>query len=121
MKVMIVKREGETAVVEWREEGTPYRSIVPVSALTVAQPGLREAECEYPERGIPYGEDFSLLITPAATPESVDRALKLAGIWTAEDLHRNPNGAIGALQRAYGVDLAALLSATRQQLKGKSQ
>ncbi len=39
--------------------------------------------------------------------------MKRAGIWTVSDLLANPNGAAGALQRAYGVDLAALLGAAR--------
>lgn len=121
MQVTIVKRMEGTAVIEWQEDGMPFRSVVPLSELGIEQASLRVAECAHPERGIAYGEDFSALIVPAATAESIDRELKKAGIWTAEDLHRNPNGAAGALQRAYGVDLAGLLSATRQQLKGKSQ
>ena len=120
MRVTIVKREGGTAVVEWREGDTPFRATLPLVELAIAPDG-RTAECVHPEWGIPYGEDFAALITPSASPESIDRELKRAGIWTAEDLHGNPNGAAGAIQRAYGVDLAGLLTATRQLLKGKLQ
>ncbi len=112
MKVTIVQRTGGTVVVEWREGETPFRAALPLAELTLDRDG-RTAECKHPEWGIPYGEDFSAHIHPAATGESIDRELKRAGIWTAEDLLANPNGAAGALQRAYGVDLAALLGAAR--------
>lgn len=91
---------------------------IAVAELTLDRDG-RGAECEHPEWGIPYGEDFSALVNPAATGESIDRELKRAGIWTVEDLLANPNGAAGALQRAYGVDLAALLGAARAIQKGR--
>lgn len=112
MKVTIVKQTGGTAVVEWREGDTPYRATLPLVELTVDRDG-KTAECAHPEWGIPYGEDFSALISPAATGETIDRELKKAGIWTAGDLLANPNGAAGALQRAYGVDLSALLGVAR--------
>lgn len=118
MKVTIVQRTGGTAAVEWREGETPYRATLPLAELTLDRDG-RGAECGHPEWGIPFGEDFSALIHPAATGESIDRELKRAGIWTVEDLLANPNGAAGALQRAYGVDLATLLGAARAIQKGR--
>lgn len=67
-----------------------------------------------PERGIPYGVDFSALVTLSANSKNLDEELKRRGIWTVADLRANPLEVMGALQATYGIDLAALLQAAKQ-------
>lgn len=100
--VKIVEMRGESALVEWNLK----RAIIPASVihddLTVSQDEL--------EMGIPYGIPWEN-ITLTATSQALADHLRANGIWTREDLERNPSAAFGALQAVYGVDLAAIYQA----------
>ena len=101
--VTIIRVTGEGALVEYAERGEPRRVTIPASLVRDGK-----AEDETLEAGVPYGIPWERLETAKVTPASIARALRNAGIWTCEDLSKNPKAAVGALQAAYRVDLGRL-------------
>lgn len=110
-QVQIILRKSGLILVEWTNtDGNLKRSWLPPNMVEESGP---KPESDRPERGIPYGVDFSRMISLSATSQDWNNALKKRGIWTIADLRARPQDAIGALQDAYGIDLAALLNAAK--------
>ena len=108
MIVKLISENNGTALIEWMEEGEPQRAIVP--SREVSEGG----ECAHPERGLPYGLNFAEYITITVTPADIDKELKNAGVWTAEDLLHKPKLVQGAISAAYGAVLQDLIRNVRQ-------
>lgn len=109
ISVNVIWRKGEQALVEWYEAGNPRRAFVLSSSIS------DDGYCSDPASGIPYGADWESLIVLNVTPQTIALELRKRGIWTADDLRTRPGEAIGALQTAYGLDLAALLRAATKE------
>lgn len=112
---MIVKTISENSgvtLIEWMEDGQMQRSLVPSGEVSEA------GECLYPERGLPYGINFADYIIATVTPDDIDRELKNAGVWTADDLLRKPQLVQGAVAAAYGIILGDLLRNVRRLTTG---
>ena len=109
VKVKIIQRKGQAALVEWVDSEGTHRATIPMGVIRKGQ--AAEDELSY---GIPYGEPWEELITVSATSETIAAELRRCGIWTREDLEARPTQALSAIQSAYGVGLADLLRAVRQ-------
>jgi len=109
VKVSVIRQRGQAALVEWVDSEGAHRATIPASAIHKGH--ASQDELEY---GIPYGAPWEDLIALAATPDTIAAELRRRGIWTKEDLFSQPNVAVGAIQAAYGFDLAALIKAARQ-------
>ncbi len=107
--VKIIRYQGRAALVECVDNGVPRRFVVP---REVVEGG--SASPDLVSLGIEYGEPWEELWTPQVTPEAVATALRRHGIWTVEDLRREPGKAVAALQSAYGLDLSTLLALAAQ-------
>jgi len=106
--VRLVRRNGQAALVEFADAGKPMRVTLPEDLLQ--DEGSRcTADPADLAAGVPYGLAWEKATTGRVTAEKIAGALRNAGIWTAEDLKQQPRAAIGALQAAYGLDLAALM------------
>lgn len=105
-EVRVVSQNGGVVVAEYEKDGIPVRAILPAGAIENGYADEKEIAS-----GIVVSVDWRRLVKLDATPEKIAIALYNAGIYTLEDLKRNPAGAIGAFQRAYGFDYAALLMA----------
>ncbi len=115
IKVKVVQRRGESALVEWLDGEQQQRATVPATAVVhnqVAEDVLLA--------GVPYGVPWADLVQLTATPDAVQAELYRVGVWTVDDLRRNPQLALGALQRIYGTDLAALMRAAKEYESGGS-
>lgn len=110
LPVKVVIQLGDNAVVERAaENGSLSRRIVPARLVTGG-----EIAAEAWEAGAVYGIEWESYITPlSVTPEEIADGLRRAGIWTKDDLLKNPRAALGALQAAFGFCLAALIEAVR--------
>ncbi len=108
MIVKLISENNGTALIEWMEEGEPQRAIVPANEVS------ESGECAHPERGLPYGLNFAEYITITVTPADIDKELKNAGVWTAEDLLHKPKLVQGAISAAYGAVLQDLIRNVRQ-------
>lgn len=116
MIVKLLSENNGTALIEWLEDGELQRAIVPaneVSAFTVSS-GPVGYTCDYPERGLPYGLNFAEYITITVTPADIEKELKNAGVWTADDLLHKPKLVQGAISAAYGAVLQDLIRNVRQ-------
>lgn len=117
MIVTIVRRKGESLLVEYQEDGRLKRVLVPATA--VSETG--EISAEVVEMGIPYGEAWASMIqVNTVTAEDIEDALHRSGVWTADDLRKHPQAAVGALQQVYGIQLAVLLAAVNGGQNGNS-
>lgn len=105
--VKLIRRQNQAALVEWvDEDGRTQRCVIPAEMIQDGQ-----AADDTLAAGTPYGLPWGELITLSATAVDVEAELHRANIWTGDDLRSNTVGAVAALQRVYGVDLAALLQA----------
>lgn len=105
--VQIIRQKGGFTLVEWEEDSRLYRAwVLPEMVVDGNQ-------VDRPQRGIPYGVDFSQLVVLQASPFVLDTELKRRGIWTYEDALHRAQEVLSALQATYGVDLATLLQAAK--------
>jgi len=109
MLVRVIKTKRGHSLIEWNShDGTPRRSYVPADTVEAGPDNTQTVQ--HPERGVLFGLDFSRIIEPITIdPDAIDKELKLAGIWSAEDVRNNPHIAQGAIVRALGVVLNNLL------------
>lgn len=107
--VQLVRHSGQAALVEFADVGKAVRVTLPEDLLEGDGAGCTADPADL-AAGVPYGLPWEKATTGRVTPEKIAGALRNAGIWTAEDLKRQPWAAVGALQAAYGVDLAALMA-----------
>ena len=115
-KIKVIHKQGEAALVEWfDDEKAIHRSVVPARLI------LEGDYCQHPERGIPYGDDFSTLFTFATTLKEIDQALKNSGIWTIDDLLMQSQAAQGAFNLTLSKDFASLLRNARTLQQGRNQ
>jgi hypothetical protein len=94
-----VSQKGHSKLIEWEEAGELNRVILPTDANDT-------------NLGIPYGLPFAEMLSdylPEEMASRIESSLHKNGIWTYEDLKQRPDAALGAIQAAYGVDLARLL------------
>ncbi|HCB12253.1 MAG TPA: hypothetical protein DEP36_01590 [Gammaproteobacteria bacterium] len=107
MIVKILSITNGTALIEWLEDGEIQRSLIPATEVDAA------GECQFPERGLPYGIEWRDYVTATITPDDIQRSLRNAGIWTVQDLLRRSGEAQGAVNAAYSVILRDLIRYTR--------
>lgn len=114
-KVKVLNDQGKTALVEWFEGEQVKRGFIPSKQLS--EDG--EVSIKVLGAASPYGIPWARVAKLQATPEGLEQALHAAGIWTAEDLRTKPMVALGAIQRAYWLDMNILLSAAVEYEKGE--
>ena len=94
LPVRVVEKKGKSALVEWDEGDDQRRGFVPVKEIEggkCGEDGLGAA--------IPYGAPWEQFIDLSElNAETLARNLRRLGVWTADDLERNPK----ALRQALG-------------------
>lgn len=111
IQTTVIKRQGQAVLVQYVDDKGLVRRVT-VPARTIRAGDM--VEVVELQRGIPYGVPWSELLSIQVSPERLEQELQRVGIWTAADLLSNPNVAIGAIQAAIGVDLAALIRAAQE-------
>lgn len=109
--VKVLKRDGQAALVEWLDGDMPRRVFLPTGI--VPDSGL--VEDEELGRGISYGVEWADEIALTATARDLQRNLRSAGVWTAEDAADRAAVVQGVIQATYGIDTAAVLTVARKQ------
>jgi hypothetical protein len=107
-KVRVLKIKGKAALVEWTDEDGPHRGTIPATELSEEGVSSRTLSM-----AVKVGVPWSSLITIETTPQSIARALRERGIFTADDLLSNVRVAEKAIQDAIGVDVRALIRAVK--------
>lgn len=109
----LVQQHNDIYLVEWIEDGVSQRALV--TPDMIVDISGQSAIVNYPERGIPFGEDWTAYISQVVTPSMFNAKLKQSGIWTIEDLQSRPNEVHGALLAATASILQELLSNVKLQ------
>jgi len=108
IKVSVIRRMGETILVEWMEGKRRKRGFIPTSKLDDDKVDEKEIAMARP-----YGIPFADVIQLKATSQQLEDKLYDNGIWTLEDLTANSRILPGILQSVYAVDMAALFRVAR--------
>lgn len=107
MNVKVIAQYDGHALIEWTDETGLNRSVVPVVDVS-------SGECEHPERGVPYGEDWAaLLISIGLDVDLLVAEFHRRGIWTAADLQANHKAALGAILAVAGRLLGDLVGMSK--------
>lgn len=99
-----IKQQGHSKLIEFKEGKEVKRVILPVEEHDT-------------NLGIPHGFPFAEMLKPHVCEpmaERIEAELHKAGIWTPDDIIKNPGAAQGAVLSAYGVDYAILLRLAKQ-------
>jgi len=110
MIVIVKSREKKAVVVEYLDDNSvKQRCIIPEESLgdgNVVRDELLSAS-------IPYGVDWEFHLEGVVgnvTSASIAEEFHKVGLWTAEDIMKNPGKVQGALQSAYGLDYAGVIN-----------
>ena len=111
--VNVIAQEGEAALVEWCSGDARYRVYVPASEIIG-----EKVSASVLHAGIPYGAPWEeilidILDSRDISPEALAGALRKRGIWTAEDMERDPRNARRAIDEAIGIRIGELCSKAR--------
>lgn len=109
----MVGHQGETPVVEFEQDESAVRAIIPAEDL----PGGQEAKVPdevleaAPRISVPWAGHYTVTVTAA----KVERELHRAGIWTLGDLKARWNKARAIVQRLATRDLLAMLKSVEEE------
>lgn len=95
-----VFQTGKSGVYEWQVKGVVKRGILPVDKVIDGK-----IDQELMEAAAPYGVPWADMPIKQFTGEQFEKALHEADIWTDEQLRKNAQKVIGALQALYMVHL----------------
>jgi len=99
MKAKVIRSKNSAVLLERVSElGVTERVSIPDTGLEPDSEGLIEVDEETFDRGIPYGLPFESTVDSLDISSSeIANALHNVGLWTAEDLNKNPGMVQGAL------------------------
>ncbi len=110
IEVRVVAQEGESALVEWAEEGDLRRAYVPVGKIEGGRCSMDDLNA-----GIPYGVPWEDLIDVSGlTREAVGREMRRKGFWTSADINENMRTVQRAINAATGLTAASLYTLARE-------
>ena len=120
--VKMLERRGETVLLEWADGDETKRGYLPASVVIpeTAEIALAVSASELP-LAAPYGVPWAALlqVDPSDFSERLQKALHNANLWTFDDVMKNPNSVIGAIQVALGVSMATVALTARKFEKGE--
>jgi hypothetical protein len=108
--IQVVEQRGQSALVEWPQEGDLRRAYVPVDAIS-------NAKCDEDvlNAGLPYGVPWEDLIDASGLmPEAIGKELRRLGFWTAVDIEKSIQGTQRAINKATGLTPASLHTLAKQ-------
>lgn len=105
MQVRVLKSKDGNSLVEWTVEGNIFRTWVPAGEV-------QEGYVDHPERGLAYGDELAHELEMPTSAE-LEQALHNQGLWTREDIAKNPQQVLAAISHAYSSVVTFLLSNKR--------
>jgi len=102
--------------------GNPHRISVPSESVTVeSDDETIFASEEVLEAGIPYGIPFGDRLKDIhASAKELENALHRNGVWTAEDVLKNPEGVKGALFSMLSPSMSSIVKIARESMNKES-
>jgi hypothetical protein len=118
--VTVVRVSDGMALVEWLvDDEDVRRAFVPAAAVSYPPDARPTVEPGALDAAQPYGVDWESIIELKGTPATIARELRRRGLWTFEDVLKNPQEALGAVHTANALDLAVLARAARDAARGE--
>lgn len=112
VQAKVITRQNGLALIEWMDAGdSPKRAWVTPDMILDGD--AERITVQHPEGGIPYGVDWSTFISTHVDVGEIERRLRQSGLWTVEDLMRQPKVAQGVLYQIAGDMLQMLLHNAR--------
>jgi len=113
VNVTIVTQAGQTVLVQWHD-GVARRAYIPADEVKAGKVAV-----DVLKAGIPYGAPWEEILTDILnsrdiSPEAFAAALRGRGIWTVEDMERNPREARRAIDAAVGIHIGELCRMMRR-------
>ena len=93
----------KSIVVEYVEKGELKRTTLPIESVNGGK-----VDAETLGMGVPYGIDWSGLKFEPITGDQLAEELHKNGIWTREDVQRNPGAVQGAFQKIVGLSMSKI-------------
>lgn len=119
MEVKVIYVDKKAAVVEYVDyRMQKQRCIVPEESLENGN-AVRD---ELLSASIPYGVDWEYHlegVVGKATPERIAEEFHKAGLWTADEIMRNPEQVQGILHSVYGLDYAGIINIAKNLARNK--
>lgn len=112
IKVSILQRDGQAALVEWLDRDGSHRGILPFAVLQEEEHEMFATE-EALQQAVPYGYLWETLPLGCVGAEQVAATLRAHGIWTLQDAKNRIAVVRAAIQAAYKQDLEQLFSLIR--------
>ena len=119
MIVKVMKIDKKAALVEYRDDnGVKQRCLIPEESLkngNVVRDELLSAS-------IPYGVDWEYQldgVVGKVTSEIIAEEFHKVGLWTADDIMKNPAAVQGALMSAYGIDYSGIINIAKNLARNK--
>ena len=106
--IRMIESLGESVLVEWMDGDDYFRAIVPRTETLGG-----EADAQVLAAGVPYGFDWSQVELQPLDPKQLKRELNRRGIWTADDVGKNPNQVQVAINVLSGLMRSRLFAAAK--------
>ena len=110
-QVKVIFRKGSSALVEFIDGELPIRKFVPVNKVV-----KDFVDNEVLEQGIPYGYPWSE-IKLTITGDKFEKEMRNVGLWTAEDVAREPRKLWSALNALLAEDVTNIINVSKKQTK----
>lgn len=106
--VTVIQRDGEAVLVRYQLDGAEKRVFIPVSELGDGYV-LDDVLVQAVEYGYPWQECNLVL-----DAQRFETEMHNAGLWTAEDVLRNPQGLFTALNATFAPVVSEILTLAKQ-------
>lgn len=116
IEVKVISTRGQSALIECSKGGKLERKTVPLADIQDGK--ISEYKLKL---GVPYGLEWSKLITLKTTSDLLEQNLRQAGVWTAEDALSNSQRLLSVLQKTYGVDMSTIQILAKQVKKKENK
>lgn len=110
-RVTIVRKNGGSALVEYLEDGEPVRKYVPVDEIDD-----KHVSSDVLQQGIPYGYPWEELQI-SFDSQKFSHEMKQVGLWTVEDVLRNPQKLWSVLRATLADNIKDILTISSQEKK----
>jgi hypothetical protein len=108
IEARVVLRKKAAVLLEANDkDGIPLRATFPAESLSIRENGTVILSEEEFSMGIPFGIPWEYKFKQiVVTPEELAGELHRNGIWTRDDVYKNPEGVKGALLASMKLSLA---------------
>lgn len=108
-RVTVIQRTGESALVQYQLDGAEKRVFIPASELGNGYV-LDNVLAQAVEYGYPWQECNLVL-----DAQRFETEMRNAGLWTAEDVLKNPQGLFTALNVTFAPVISEILTLAKQE------